>query len=126
MILPSYARRGAGIQQGRRGPSPGAETQVVEGGIYPARDFSPALRGINRLARVFLESPAADVHVGQRVLEDPRRPGGPPHTHGFFKYLSNQVISSHNTCSMDSRPPYPCDSSGSITSRTVPPLPRIA
>ena len=50
-------------------------------------------------------SPAANVHVGQRVLEAPRRPGGPPHTHGFFKYLSNQFISSHNTCSMDSRPP---------------------
>ena len=42
----------------------GQKPEVVEGGIYPARGFSPALRRIDSLAGGFLESPAADVHVG--------------------------------------------------------------
>ena len=57
----------------------------------------------------------ADRRDGQQARQ-PAGPGGPAetresapatlqHPHGFFKYLSNQFNSSHNTCSMDSRPP---------------------
>jgi hypothetical protein len=40
----------------------------MEGGIYPARGFSPARRGIDSLAGGFLESPAAGVHAGLLAL----------------------------------------------------------
>ena len=43
--------------------------KVMEGGIYPARGFSPARRGIDSLAGGFLESPAASVHAGPFELE---------------------------------------------------------
>src|SRR5215813_1385715 len=44
----------------------------------------------------------------------------------FFTYLSNQLIISYRTCSIDSRPLYPCASNGNITKRTVAPFPRNA
>src|SRR5205085_1106938 len=48
--------------------------------------------------------------------------GVPP----FFTYLSNHVNFSQSTCSIVSLPRYPWASNGRKTSRTVPPLPRIA
>jgi DNA-3-methyladenine glycosylase I len=57
-------------------------------------------------------------------------PGKTPWKHGpgvyCFRNLSNHDISSNSTCSIVSFPRYPCASFGNITSRTVPPLPRIA
>src|ERR1700722_935561 len=42
---------------------------------------------------------------------------------GFFTYVFSQLFISQNMCSTDSRPAYPCDSSGSSTKRTVAPCP---